>query len=244
MSPKAHLSSCLLLAASVLAPTAARAANSGVGHGTMMVSAERLFGLSSTRVTQDTGGGEVSLDQTQFGLALAPFSQAPQIYTIPRLAFDFAIIDGLTVGGSLGFVLGDTGSSATVGGTTTDADGPSFTTFLIAPRIGYVLGLGRTLNLWLRGGFTYFNTAVHTDASALPPNSTRTQTLWGMSLNLEPTLMIAPFEHVAFTVGVLVDLPVAGKQSTERTNGSVTTTTSVDTSVRNLGLVAGLVVMF
>jgi len=244
MSPKAHLVTGLLLAASVLLPSPARAANTGVGHGTIMISAERLFGFTSTRITQETGGGEVSADQTQFGLALAPFGQAPQIYTLPRLGFDFAVIDGLTLGGSLGFVVGGTGSSATAGGVTTDADGPSFTTFLIAPRIGYVLGLGRTLNLWLRGGFTYFNTAVHTDTSALPPNNTRTQTLWGLSLNLEPTLMIAPFDHVAFTASVLVDLPLAGKQSTERTNGSVTTTTSVDTSVRNLGLVAGVIVMF
>jgi hypothetical protein len=65
-----------------------------------------------------------------------------------------------------------------------------------------------------------------------------------MSLNLEPTLMISPIPHVAFTVGLLLDLPLTGKQSSETRVGSVTTTTSVDSSVRNVGLVGGLVVMF
>jgi hypothetical protein len=231
-----------LVAASTLVPAAAHAANPGVGHGTLMISAERLFGLSVVHSTVGTGGGEASFDQTHFGLALAPFAAAspsptPSVYTFPRLALDFAVIDGLTVGGSLGFAFTDTSSDP--GGA-----GPSFTTFLIAPRIGYVLGLNRTVQLWLRGGLTYFNASRHVDPSTLPPNTDRSSSRWGISLNLEPTLMIAPFDHVAFTASVLFDIPVAGKQSNEVTAGSVTTTTSADATDRNIGLVAGIVVMF
>ena len=228
----------------LLVPAAARAASPGISHGTMMVSAERLFGLSISRATQDIGNGESSVDQTQFGLALAPWSPAPNIYQTPRLAFDLAIIDGLTVGGSLGLVIGQLDTSTTVGGTTADTKGPSFTTFLLAPRAGYVLGLSHLIGLWLRGGITYFNASTHTDASVLGPNVTRSQTIWGIALNLEPTLLVSPFEHVSFTAGILVDLPLAGKQSSERTMGNVTTTTSVDYTIRNFGLVAGMLVRF
>jgi hypothetical protein len=234
MSPKAHR--LLLAAGLVLAPAAARAATPGVGHGTMLLSAERLFGLSNSHTTLGSGGGEVDRDQTHFGLALAPLSPAPHVYLLPRLAFDVALIDGLTVGGSLGFGVGE----ATAG----NGSKPSFTTFLLAPRVGYVLGLTRPLSLWLRGGFTYFNVTSHADPSTLPANRQSSLTTWGISLNLEPTLMISPFDHVAFTAGVLVDVPLAGKQSAELTVGSVTTTTSTDYTIRNLGLVAGMVVMF
>jgi hypothetical protein len=223
----------LLAAALALAPTAAHAATPGVQHGTMMISAERLFGLSVSHTTQGSGDAEVELDQTHFGLVVAPLSPAPHVYLLPRLAFDFAIIDGLTVGGSLGFDVGDT----TVGN-----GKPSFSTFLIAPRMGYVLGLSRPLSLWLRGGLTYFNFTFHPDN--LPANTDRSTTTWGMSLNLEPTLMISPFEHVAFTAGLILDLPLAGKASTETTVGSITTTTSIDHGIRNIGIEAGLVVMF
>jgi hypothetical protein len=232
---KAHRLS-LLTAALALVPAAAHAATPGVGHGTLMISAERLFGLSVSRATQGSGGGETHLDQTHFGLALAPLSPAPHVYLLPRLAFDFAIIDGLTLGGSIGFDVGDSDAN--------DGAGPSFTTFLIAPRAGYVLGLSKVFNLWLRGGITYFNASSHTDPSRLPPNTDRSLTVWGVSLNLEPTLMISPFEHVAFTAGLLLDLPLAGKRSTENVVGPVTTTTSIDYSVRNIGLVAGMVVLF
>jgi hypothetical protein len=234
MSPTTHR--LLLGAALILAPSLARAATPGVRHGTMMISAERLFGLSASHTALGSGNGEIDRDQTHFGLALAPLSPAPHVYLLPRLAFDVAIIDGLTVGGALGFGVGE----ATAG----NGSKPSYTTFLFAPRIGYVLGLSRVINLWLRGGLSYFNVTSHTDPSILPANTDRSVTIWGMSLNLEPTLMIAPFEHVAFTAGVLVDLPFAGKQSTEQVVGSVTTTTSIDYSVRNLGLVGGMVVLF
>jgi hypothetical protein len=225
----------LLAASLTLLPTAARAATPGVEHGAMMLSAERLFGLDVSHSAQGGGNNEIDRDQTHFGLALAPLTPNPNVYLLPRLAFDFAIIDGLTVGGSLGFGVG----KGTVGNSE-----PSYTNFLIAPRVGYVLGLSKPISLWLRGGFTYFNLTSHADPSVLPPNTDRSLTLWGMALNLEPTLMISPIEHVAFTVSALFDLPLAGKQSTETVTGAVTTTTSIDFSVRNFGLVAGLIVIF
>jgi hypothetical protein len=191
-----------------------------------MVSAERLFGLTAMHSSQDVPGGEVNVNQTHFGLALAPTLGNPNVYALPRLAFDLVPIDGLTLGGSLGFSVGDLGGSTTL------------TTVVVAPRAGFVLGLTKVVGAWLRGGFTYFNATTSDDAD------TRSTTLWGLSLNIEPTLMISPFEHVSFTAGLVLDVPMAGKQSTERVVGAVTTTTSVRLTVRNIGLAAGMLVSF
>lgn len=215
-----------MVVAVFLAPAAARAAQPGVGKGTVLISAERFFGFSAIRTSQDIPGGELHVNQQSFGLALSPTLEAPYVYRVPRVGFDFALIDGLTLGGALGFATGDSGAESTM------------TTFLLAPRVGYVLGFSRAISLWLRGGITYFNQTSRNEPD------TRSATLWGTSLNIEPTLMISPFEHVAFTAGLLLDLPVAGKQSTERVMGNVTTTTSVGLTVRHIGLMAGLVISF
>jgi hypothetical protein len=161
---------------------------------------------------------------------------------VPRLAFDFALTEGLTLGGALGFVVSDYGTSTTNNNGTVDRSGPSQTTFLLAPRIGYALGLGRVLSLWLRGGITYFNASVGNEDTPVITN--RTERLWGIGLDLEPTLLIVPVPHFGFTVGAVVDLPLAGKQSVERTVGGITTTTSITTTVRNFGLMAGLIGLF
>jgi hypothetical protein len=214
-----------------LAPSAAHAATPGVHHGTMMVSAERLFGLSVGRVTTGNNNAQTSDDQTHFGLFLAPTTAAWNPYMVPRLAFDLAPIDGLTVGGSLGFVVSDLENSQSV------------TAFLLAPRVGYILGLGHLVSLWLRGGIPYFNISTHADTGAVTKTS---DTVWGLGLDLEPTLLVSPWEHVGFTAGLLVDLPMTGKGSHETTNTvtSVTTSTSVDTTVRHIGLLLGMVATF
>jgi len=215
-----------LLVVVCLTPAGARAATPGIAQRTVMISAERLLGLTAMRTSQDIPGGELNINQTRVGLTMAPTLANPNIYAVPRLALDLTPIDGLTIGGALGFAAGDFDAST------------SMTAFLVAPRVGYVLGLSHVINLWLRAGFTYFNITTTNDPD------TRSDTLWGMSLNVEPTLMIAPFDHVAFTAGLALDLPVAGKQSTERKVGNITTTTSVGFLVRNLGLAVGMVVSF
>jgi hypothetical protein len=238
-----RLSSVLLLGL-LLAPATASAANPGVDHGRMMISAERLFGLSFSHTSVDNGNGSNDRDVTHFGLVVSPNTAVGNIYTTPRLAFDIAVIDGLTVGGSLGVSVTGVSDSSTTGGTSAEVSRPTLTTVLIAPRAGYVLGFTRVVGLWLRGGLTYFNGSAHSDATVLGTNATRTDTLWGLGLDLEPTLLVSPFEHFSFTAGLVLDLPLAGKQSVERTAGNVTTTTSTDASVRNIGVVAGMVISF
>jgi hypothetical protein len=163
---------------------------------------------------------------------------------VPRLAFDYVPVDGLTLGGAIGFAVGDLENVTTNDNNNAIAstDGPSTTAFVLSPRVGYVLGLGKLLSLWLRGGMTFY--WLNTDYP-VPAPRTLSARVSGLSLDLDPTLMISPFEHLAFTVGLLVDLPLTGKATGESTTGAgMSNSTSVDQTYRNIGIVFGMVGRF
>jgi hypothetical protein len=236
MTPKAKL---LIALAFTFAPAAAHAAASaGVDHGTVMIGAERLFGLSLSRTTTSSGNTDTSHDNTTFTLL---YSAAPNVHMTPRVTFDFVPIDGLTLGGGIGFGVGSLGDSRTRNDSTTNTDGPSSTWLVFSPRVGYVLGLSSLAKLWLRGGLTYF--WMNTDFPS-PPNTSASSRLTGLSLDLEPTLLLQAFPHLGFTASVLVNLPLTGSFTTETKIGGVSTSTSVDQTIRNFGLVAGMVGSF
>jgi hypothetical protein len=211
----------------------------GTPQNTMFLSADRLFGLSVGSTTTAVPGGETTVDQTHFGFFLPPPGLAFNVYMTPRVAFDVAIIDGLTLGAAVGFVISDYDRSDADGD---NAGGVSGNTLLLAPRAGYVLGLTPTLGLWLRGGLTYFRTALENEPPSGNPGSTDSS--WGFAVNFEPTLLVTPFPHVGFTVSLLADIPLAGKRTLETTIGSVTNSTSFDQDVRNFGIVAGIAAIF
>jgi hypothetical protein len=233
MTLKAKL---LVTLALLLAPAVVHAAATpGVKQGTMMIGAERLFGLSLSHETIATNNGDRSTDNTTFTLL---YSSAPNVHMTPRVTFDYVLVDGLTLGGGLGFGVGNLDQSATRNNATTDSKGPTSTWIVVSPRAGYVLGLNHLTGLWLRGGFTYF--WMNTDYPTTAINTKTSNRLTGLSLDLEPTLLLSPWEHLGFTVGLAVNLPLTGSSTTETTLGSVSTSTSVDDTIRNVGVLFGL----
>src|SRR4051794_29275867 len=99
MAPPKLLSLSVLVSVVSLAAAEAGATDLGAGRTTLMVGAERLFGLSVSRTQWDDGGGPVVVNRTEFTMV---FSSGSQSYTTPRLAFDMATTSGLTLGGSAG----------------------------------------------------------------------------------------------------------------------------------------------
>jgi hypothetical protein len=103
-------------------------------QGDVSFAAERLMGLYI--VDADGRDSDFALG---FGgpppCCFGPFNS-------PRLGIDGFIIDSLSLGGSL--VVGH------------DAD-PDNTWFLVAPRVGYAIGIGRSFGFWPRGGLTLWN---------------------------------------------------------------------------------------
>jgi hypothetical protein len=220
----------------VLAPVAAHAAATpGVKQGTMMIGAERLFGLGLSHESTATANGSTSTDNTTFTLL---YSSAPNVHMTPRVTFDFALIDGLTLGGGLGFGVGNLDQSASRNNATTNSKGPTSTWLVISPRAGYVLGLNQLAGLWLRGGFTYYY--INTDFPTSALNTSSSSRLTGLSFDLEPTLLLSPWQHLGFTAGLAINLPLTGSSTTEVDIGSSSTTTSVDHTIRNVGILFGM----
>lgn len=160
----------LAAALSVAAP--AEAADT-VREGTMRLGVERLVNI----------GGRLDDPNTAFFMTLLPSISSSNINTIqyPRVAFDYFIIDGLSIGGSAGFSFHTAGD--TVG-------------FSLLPRVGYAFELSRTFEFWPRAGFGVF--VVDSDAGG---NSSGVLTLDGMFVwEMVPHALLefGPFFEAAF----------------------------------------------
>ena len=151
--------------------------------GDAIFSAERLFGVRGEHWKVDppaplpTTEGTVTV--ISFGLA-TPYVP----YNIPRLAFDYMVIDQLSIGGALGFAHSDE-SGDNLGAPTT---------FLVAPRVGFLHMFGRVAGIWPRGGFTYHSSVVD-----------RVYSENGFGLNLECMFPIVVAPHFGFEFGLAFD---------------------------------------
>lgn len=185
--------------------------------GDVVFSAERVFGFQSTHVEEDPEGpaDEYDNDWTYFGIGwrgtyISDFSP----YDVPRFGFDFLVIDGLSIGGSVGFasIKGDDGPFV-------DNDGSAF---LLVGRVGYVHMFNEVIGIWPRGGLNYhsFNVDDSFDEN-------------GFGLNLECMFPIVPRDYWGFLVGPTVDLDVGGGRDYEPGGES-------DRTYRTIGIQAGL----
>jgi hypothetical protein len=249
---------------------------SGFGnHGQFIVSADRLFGLSVWSVKnepQPTATDPNPADPTkESGTSLnllwggdsntgtanntnASTANAP-IYSIPRLGFDYVLIPGLTVGGSVGyFHRGGSTDTTMANGITTTADNPSGNAILFEPRAGYIFDFTPLLSVWARGGFTYYwyksqGTTVNNMGTRSTTNTSSTD---GLAITIDPQLVITPVPHFGITVGPMVDLPLAGSTKGETTVATTTmmgTTTTTGTTednhkITNWGISAGILGYF
>jgi hypothetical protein len=200
-------------------------------QGAFILSADRLFGVSNFSATTSQNGSDSTVSGTQVNL-LWGSSNVPDVgsnpYTTPRLSFDYAVVEGVTIGGSVGYSL-VTGKNEANGQSN---DRPSTGTLTAMARGGYVVPFGPH-GLWLRGGFTYFNASTSTPAVN---GATTKSSLSGFAVSLEPTFVLVPFEHVGFTAGLVVDFPLAGSSDS---NGQ-----SVTAKVTNYGALCGVLVTF
>jgi hypothetical protein len=200
---------------------------------TFAVSAERMFGITHTSFKLEIPAASQTSSYTTltFLSRVAGVSDAPTIYSSPRLAGDFFVIDGLSIGAALGFV---SYSTSTEAGGMGSQDGPSGSGVLFAPRVGYAYMFTPLFGIWPRAGITYLG------AGTDPPNGgggTGTH-LWAFTA--EVPFVIAPVPHVGFHIGPTLDLGLGGGQS--RTAGGVETT--IDATATEFGIQAGMFVYF
>jgi hypothetical protein len=188
---KKSLSFALALAMMSIAPSAF--AQEFGKQGDAVFAAERLFGFHSSHATlENDPGDDFEYDATSFSLGWRAGAAGP--YDVPRFAFDYLVIDSLSIGGSLGFA--SVSSDSDIGPLGGDGD---TTTVLFAPRVGYVYMFNDVIGIWPRGGFTYHSQNVD---DAYDSN--------GFGLNLEAMFPIIPKGNWGFLVGPTLDIDITG----------------------------------
>jgi hypothetical protein len=125
------------------------------------------------------------------------------VYDLPRLGIDAFPVDRVTLGVDLA-------GYATLGKGPSLAS-PYVTILGAAPRIGYVAPLAGVASVWLRAGVAYYLLAekgldLGTAGATVPWSYTWHQ----LDADLEAYLVLAAFAHMAATVGVAIEAPLAG----------------------------------
>ena len=120
--------------AGLLAVAATSVASAQTGQrfgssGQLVLAGERLFGVASSTATTEQMGTETDVTTTSIDIGVRP-SQSP--WSSPRFALDGFVIDGLSLGGGLGFSRFSLSAGADVNGTSADVDVASGWTFVVA----------------------------------------------------------------------------------------------------------------
>ena len=234
-----------LASSAALAQETAPADGGIASAGNLIVSAERLFGFSVAQDKTEQTVGNTTVTQTDsqtgYGLLWNP-GAISNPYLVPRVGIDYTVIDGLTVGGSLGFYTQSSSTKSESGGQTTDRDGPSLTALMFAPRVGYILQFGDSMGLWLRGGVTYYNVSSERESPA--PGGTGTvkteNSTSGLALSLDPAFVITPVKHFGFFAGAMLDFGLSGTAKSEQSSGGTTQSQEIDQKFNNFGINFGL----
>jgi hypothetical protein len=165
-----------------VATSQARALGLGQRHD-LAFGADRLFGLYLGERHVDQPGPDLTIDFGMFGLGVGTETTP---LNRPRLAFDYFVIDGLSVGGTLGFYI-------------INNDNRNGNGLFLTPRVGYLIGLGEVVGFWPRGGFTIYTLSDD-------PIDQRQ-----FALSLEGMFVIAPAQHFSFELGPTIDLGFSGE---------------------------------
>jgi len=167
--------------------------------------------------------------------------------TIPRLALDYFVIEGLSLGASFIYWRNSGSSTTEAGNSSVDQDTPTVSTVVIHPRIGYSFIFDETFALWPRAGITWSSFNVSTpfvnpttgqaSADDLENNAS------AFDLSLDVPLVISPIENFAILIGPFVDIGLSGTTETVTPGASPTggtVTTELDHTLTAFGLSVGI----
>jgi hypothetical protein len=237
-----------LLAIGLPRTASAQEANGFGEKHELIVSVDRfvpLLSYSSQTLTNTQGG--TTLKTTDSGTSLVfLFGREPSlgvVHTLPRVAFDFSIVNRLTLGGSFAFAIGLGGKHEENLGNNVSRtnDTPKTTIIGFAPRVGYVLPLSHAFAFWPRAGFAFYSVSSKVDGVGQGGATVTTSSSDSLlSLDLDPQFVVAPVRHFFFNFGPIINIPLTGSRSIDTTIGSNTNTTKNDLSVFHFGLTAGL----
>ena len=125
--------------------------------GDFILGGERLFGIRGEAESIDNPTPQEDTEVSTTTISLG-WAQSRTPYNLPRVGFDYMIIDKLSIGGSVLYSSMDAEVE----------DGPEIgrTDFGILPRVGYLHMFGRVVGIWPRGGIGYYSTSFQNDDDA------------------------------------------------------------------------------
>lgn len=198
--------------------------------GGLVIGAERLAGVYHTKntaeTTQEEAGVELTTEVETSTTTFAVFGHNPGAFTeIPRLALDYFVIDGFSVGGSLMFMRNniDIGGEQRISGAgsptqSSDLEDQKITqqVLVVHPRIGYAVAFNEYVGVWPRAGISYTHLERTQKVSLGDPvqgsrNVEVKSTLTFTNLTLEGLLFVSPFSNFAFVGGPFADLGLGGR---------------------------------
>lgn len=198
-------------------------------EGTFALSADRLFGITSFNATADPkvpGSVETEHKGTSTSLlwgGTVTVDNIPVPAAMPRASFDYFVIDGLSLGGSLGFFT--SGGETKVG--PASGDWADVTGYAFAPRVGYNFNISDTWSFWLRGGPMYMS--VNFD-----PSQGNDLDVSVFQLEVDGMFVAGLTEGFGITFGPSLALPLGGEWDAGQNY-------DVDVKVLSFGVYAGLV---
>lgn len=125
-----------------------------------------------------------------------------------RPAFDYFIIDNLSLGGFLGIEY------------TSDPVGHS-TTWAIGPRLGYNIPVSPSFSIWPKLGFSFASTSQSIDEAPGQPEGTSVSST-ALALNVFAPVMFHPVEHFFLGFGPALDVDLTGDTKTTVIAGRLT----------------------
>jgi hypothetical protein len=209
-----HALSSLILSLGLLAPALASAQELG-RKGDAIFSVDRLMGISAGHRVIANPPGDAVDDWTDVSLAWRGGAIATP-FEVPRFAFDYLVIDHLSIGGSLGWA-----------SLSHDGTNNSVAMFLLAPRVGYLYSFGRVVGIWPRAGFTYHSSSVNNGDHES-----------GFALDLECPFTFSPAQHFAFHIGPTFDVDLFGNLNHPNP------VPDVDNKYRSIGINGGILGWF
>jgi hypothetical protein len=217
------------------------AAEGPMPAGTLAIGGEHLTGLFHTSISASANNVESDGSVTHFAL-LGMGSGAPA--ETPRIGLDGFVIDGLSLGGTLGIdhSSGDQNAAVGAGAITVSTSGSSSsTTLILAPRIGYAVMFTNSIGIWPRGGIVYYHSWISNEPIATPgtPRPSTDATLHFIGLGLDAPFIFAVSPGFAITAGPMMELAFDGGYSLDNPPAG-TTVTSIDMSYTTFGLSVGL----
>jgi hypothetical protein len=213
--------------------------------GQFAVTAEDLMGVYNDHVDwKDDNGFKYSEDNTRFSLLFSTRGGGRYTVTAPAstVGFHYFIIDGLSLGGNLGYESrsGSWEQPAGPGGATRKYDLGTGSTFIFEPKVGYALMLSDLLGFWFRGGISVAVDDEHPDYQSTIPEDK--YTFWLFSADVLFTIM--PVDHFGFYVGPGLDLSFTGTYTHTDTGPRGPVSYSTGTSYRRFKLGAGMIAYF